>query len=334
MSTSRPDVPALRRSRGVVAGAILACALAVAACGASGGDGEPGAADRDASAPNPSPVRVANLVPVDPDPFRVGGGYVFRFSTGGNDFGYCLLRDSEVTCTGLPAADAENVPMTPLGRANGVNAGTDGIRYTLVEGVELNEVRLNTGEVLSVGDVTCGLPDGSNLECSAAGGGFTIVGPERGIIVDGPVLAPNVAEAPGPTRGNSPQREAGGDAGAGNRSSESGSGIIREVSAGGRTVRASAPACDSRGIRIMESVVVQPGVDTRRAIADALAAYPGSEFTVPGQCPSLRARIDGADVYAVYIDYGHDTSALCSAVASGGGNARVLSNRDEYVSPC
>ena len=76
--------------------------------------------------------------------------------------------------------------------------------------------------------------------------------------------------------------------------------------------------CDSRGILILESVVVQSGVDTEGAIADALATYPGSEFTTPGACPPPRAQLNGADIYAVYVDYGSDTSGLCSAAATGG----------------
>ncbi|NMF08640.1 hypothetical protein [Corynebacterium xerosis] len=100
------------------------------------------------------------------------------------------------------------------------------------------------------------------------------------------------------------------------------------------TVRASSPACDSRGILIVESVIVHPGDDARRTIGAALDRNPGAEFTTPGACPSLRAHVDGGDVYAVYVDYGRDTGSLCGAAASTGGNARVLSSRNEYLSPC
>ncbi|HHU44316.1 MAG TPA: hypothetical protein GXZ46_01525 [Actinomycetales bacterium] len=109
---------------------------------------------------------------------------------------------------------------------------------------------------------------------------------------------------------------------------------MTEVDSGGRTVTASAPSCDGRGILILESVVEEPGVDTADAIAAALERYPGSAFTTPGHCPSLRASLDGADVYPVYVDHGGDTSALCADKAARGGNARVLSDRNEYVDPC
>lgn len=76
------------------------------------------------------------------------------------------------------------------------------------------------------------------------------------------------------------------------------------------TVRASSPACDSRGILIVESVIVHPGDDARRTIGAALDRNPGAEFTTPGACPSLRAHVDGGDVYAVYVDYGRDTGSV------------------------
>lgn len=101
-----------------------------------------------------------------------------------------------------------------------------------------------------------------------------------------------------------------------------------------RSPRASSPACDSRGILIVESVIVHAGDDGRRTIGAALDRNPGAEFTTPGACPSLRARVDGGDVYAVYVDYGRDTGSLCSAASNTGNNARVLSDRNEYLSPC
>ena len=68
-----------------------------------------------------------------------------------------------------------------------------------------------------------------------------------------------------------------------------------------------------------------------------LAADPtgkSRQYTFPGQCPSLRAQVNGNDIYPVYLDFGHDTEALCRARANYGGDARVLSNRAELTSPC
>ncbi len=159
---------------------------------------------------------------------------------------------------------------------------------------------------------------------------------------EGPVTVTSIVERPADGAGNRPEptrhpqatraNENAGDTGM--RGSDNPMGFATSVPTSSGTVRASSPSCDSRGILILESVLVHPGDDARSAIGAALDRNPGSEFTVPGACPSLRSRVDGADVYAVYVDYGNDTGALCSAAARTGGNARVLSDRAEYVSPC
>ena len=92
-------------------------------------------------------------------------------------------------------------------------------------------------------------------------------------------------------------------------------------------VRASSPACDSRGILIVESVIVHAGDDARRTIGAALDRNPGAEFTTPGVCPSLHAHVDGCDVYAVYVDFGRDTSSLCSAAAASDRRRRRTGRR-------
>lgn len=119
-----------------------------------------------------------------------------------------------------------------------------------------------------------------------------------------------------------------------------GAGYIPYVGLGESTPKyASQPACDGRGILIVDSIVdYGDRDDTQRRIAfEALTADPSGktrEYTFPGQCPSLRKQLDGHDIYPVYLDYGSDTDALCRAKANYGGNARVLSNREEYVDPC
>lgn len=102
---------------------------------------------------------------------------------------------------------------------------------------------------------------------------------------------------------------------------------------------ASHPACDGRGILILDSIIdygVREDTFHRLAIV-AMEADPSGktrEYTTPGQCASLRAQVDGNDIYPVYLDYGHDTDALCAAKANYGGNARLLNNSGEYVDPC
>jgi hypothetical protein len=97
--------------------------------------------------------------------------------------------------------------------------------------------------------------------------------------------------------------------------------------------RSGGTTCDGRGVLIVNSVfsdshIFQQEIDT------ALAEHPGSKVLGPGTCPSLRAHKDGADVYAVVVDYGDDLPGLCSAAAAGRGNARLLNDDTSYNSPC
>lgn len=94
------------------------------------------------------------------------------------------------------------------------------------------------------------------------------------------------------------------------------------------------PACDGRNILIVDSVIVYPGENARAKIGEALDRNPDASFMLPGHCPSLRARVDGADVYAIYVDYGADRSSLCSAASTRGGNPRTLNTSGDFTSPC
>lgn len=102
---------------------------------------------------------------------------------------------------------------------------------------------------------------------------------------------------------------------------------------------AAEPACDGRGILIVDSVIdYGDRADTfHRLAVEVLTADPtgkSRQYTFPGQCASLRKQVDGNDIYPVYLDFGSDTQALCRAKSDFGGNARVLSNSEEYLDPC
>ncbi|QPK82998.1 hypothetical protein G7Y29_09155 [Corynebacterium qintianiae] len=100
-------------------------------------------------------------------------------------------------------------------------------------------------------------------------------------------------------------------------------------------VAASHPQCDGRWILIYESVHGF-GVDTPAQITRALNSYPSSEYTNPGECPSLRARVDGQDIYPVYRDFGSDVEGMCAAWRSGGqtANPRSLNMAGDFSHPC
>ena len=87
--------------------------------------------------------------------------------------------------------------------------------------------------------------------------------------------------------------------------------------------------CDGRGVLIIHSIV-----DTAAEARSVLTANPGAQLLQPGACSSLRASLDGNDVYGIVIDYGFDTDRLCRAAASIGGNPRTMNNSGDFTSPC
>ena len=114
-------------------------------------------------------------------------------------------------------------------------------------------------------------------------------------------------------------------------------GVIVEANLEGFTRQISAPSCDGRGILILDSVIDEGDVGHTHSQIAFGVAYLGdgnAEFTYPGQCASLRKQVDGQNIYPIYMDFGHDTTALCAAKANYGGNARLLNNSGEYVDPC
>lgn len=101
------------------------------------------------------------------------------------------------------------------------------------------------------------------------------------------------------------------------------------VGLGEAATDASFPACDGRYILIVNSVIDKGNdQETFSQLAEAvmLAGPPGAEFTVPGQCDSLRKSVHGNDIYPVYLDFGSDKAAACRAKATYGGNVRPLVN--------
>lgn len=286
---------------------------------------------------SPSPALRPALTAVDPSTFaapRHAGIYTWNYSTGGSYLGLCVSDGDGVTCTGKPAPTVPDLTEHFPGRPGAIELGSAGLRYTFVEGVPAGPGRLEAGQKVQIGDVSCARPDNAALECGSGNNSFTISGPGQSIKTSGTVLAER-------DYSNHPDSGASDRAQAAESSSSTGqptdlmgaTGLVGGVrTSSGRLVTASVPSCDGRGILILDSFVetAQP----QQGIADLLDSNPGAEFATPGQCPSLRASLDGARVYPIYVDYGHDTTALCQAKASRGGNARVLSNAAEFVDPC
>lgn len=111
-------------------------------------------------------------------------------------------------------------------------------------------------------------------------------------------------------------------------------GALTSVPVAGGVEEVSSLPCDGRYVLITASILDNTP-DPAGQISAALAIAPGdSMFLMPGACPSLRGFYQGGNVYPVLIDYGFDAAAVCEAAKHGGGNARILSDRFEYRSPC
>ena len=111
-------------------------------------------------------------------------------------------------------------------------------------------------------------------------------------------------------------------------------GAITSVHTAEGTEQVSSLPCDGRYVLITASIIDNTP-DPAGQISAAMAMAPGdSMFLMPGACPSLRGFYQGGNVYPVLIDFGVDAAAVCEAARRGGGNARILSDRFEYLSPC
>lgn len=113
-------------------------------------------------------------------------------------------------------------------------------------------------------------------------------------------------------------------------------GTITSVSVNGSTRSIRNVTCDGDYVLIVQSVIDQPGGDTKGKLRSALASNPDAYYTYPGACPSLRKKDPNGDlVYPVLIDYGQDRDALCQAAATtSGAFPRRLDDDDSYSSPC
>ena len=113
-------------------------------------------------------------------------------------------------------------------------------------------------------------------------------------------------------------------------------GTITSVSVNGSTRSIRNVTCDGDYVLIVQSVIDQPGGDTKGKLRSALASNSDAYYTYPGACPSLRKKdSNGNLVYPVLVDYGNDRDAVCEAASrTSGAFPRRLNNDDSYSSPC
>lgn len=92
--------------------------------------------------------------------------------------------------------------------------------------------------------------------------------------------------------------------------------------------------CDGRYILIAESVIIPPGTNPAPETNRVHQKYPGSRLLKGDKCSSLRGKVDGGEVYAIYFDAGHDVNEVCRLKSQYGGNARSLNNNADFTDPC
>ncbi|MDV8002590.1 hypothetical protein [Rhodococcus sp. IEGM 1408] len=291
------------------------------------------------SVPAASPTTAQNsLTSVDPGSFASPhnpGVYAWNYSTGGSHVGLCVSGRDAVTCTGKAGPSIPDLIEHFPGRPGAIELGAAGLRYSFVEGVPPVSARLGNGQEVEIGELRCAKPNADTLECRSADNSFTIRGPGQAITTSGTVLAErDVADHPGADSADgSSSADSPGTSVPQPREYLGATGLVSGVRTSSRPlVTASTPPCDGRGILILDSFVENPR--PQQGIAAILDRHPGAEFATPGQCPSLRGDVNGARVYPIYIDHGHDTAALCRDKTTRGGNARLLTASAEYTDPC
>ena len=262
-----------RRSRGVAIGVAAAATVVLTGCGqlpdvgqpidagVSGGEGTATSAD-EGGRPNPTLSETAELKKVDASTFldaNQPGVHSFRTDNGRT----CMFTENEATCTGTVPADAPADASSDA--TNAAKVSPKGSQYAIFEGNNLNPGTLYAGEYVEHGRVTCSHVDADTVSCSVGDDGFTLTGPDGEIALEGTVISDSDGNSGSGSSDSS--ADSGADSGSGSSdssddsagSSDSGaSGYITSVSTSSGVVRASTPACDSRGILILESVVVQP----------------------------------------------------------------------------
>lgn len=147
---------------------------------------------------------------------------------------------------------------------------------------------------------------------------------------DSDIASESLSESSG-SKKNSKKKESSDDGGYSYDRVKDDNGYITNVGLGEAGQKASFPACDGRYILILDSIIATGSdQDTFNRLAQAVmfADPSGKEFTIPGQCDSLRKTYHGNDVYPIYLDFGSDKAAACRTKSTYGGNVRPLIDGD------
>lgn len=135
---------------------------------------------------------VGDVEEIDPSVFDRDGNHLFSYSTGDTGSGTCLFNggpEASVTCTGTAPDDAPDVEVPPFDRQRpgATTIDTDGVTYSIFEGVPPAPASLDPGQRVSFdaeGSGSCEMGEDVVLDCAVGGSTLTISGDDSTIEVD------------------------------------------------------------------------------------------------------------------------------------------------------
>ncbi|WP_087117492.1 hypothetical protein [Corynebacterium urinipleomorphum] len=136
--------------------------------------------------------------PVNPADYERAGMSIFTYDIGSHT-GTCAISPHGVTCQGATPSDAPMVTAVPLPprKADAIYAGTDGMHFTVFEGVGPSQGDLKPGQSIRVNENFCSYPDDETLRCSSGDSmSYTISGRDGTITPHGRVDDPPVWTLP------------------------------------------------------------------------------------------------------------------------------------------
>ena len=135
--------------------------------------------------------------PVDPADYERAGMSIFSYYLDGYA-GRCAISPHGATCQGATPNDAPTVTAVPLPprKADAIYAGTDGMHFTVFEGVGPSQGDLRPGQSIRVNENVCSYPDDDTLRCASGDALSFTIASDGTITTDGRLDDPPVWTLP------------------------------------------------------------------------------------------------------------------------------------------
>lgn len=135
--------------------------------------------------------------PVDPADYERAGMSIFSYYLDGYA-GTCAISPHGATCQGATPDDAPTVTAVPLPprKADAIYAGTDGMHFTVFEGVGPSQGDLRPGQLIRVNENVCSYPDDDTLRCASGDALSFTIASDGTITTDGQLDDPPVWTLP------------------------------------------------------------------------------------------------------------------------------------------